>query len=257
MKKAILFWFYKEPEICLNRLRILKEHNPGLKIFWLFGGKKNEEKKYKNMLGKYVDDFYTLQSDDPHWKRANWDLALQERYKERWLTLDWDSVFIIQRDLLIFDSLEKMFKDYKKNQIFLSGTRVLDAQVEPKREWTSSKEEKPKYIEFKRYINHKYNYNGELLCCLPMFEILPRKFFEKYGKIDNPELWFIEYRKPTYARILCFDFYQKDLWIFWFQDKSVWPMNAKEIEIKKGYIQNELSKKDWRRMFHPYYKIRE
>jgi hypothetical protein len=90
-----------------------------------------------------------------------------------------------------------------------------------------------------------------------MFEILPKIFFEKYWEIEHPELGFIEYRKPTYAKILGFDFYKKDLWVWWFQDKSKRPMNAAPIEIKREYILDELDKKDWRKMFHPYYKKRD
>ena len=48
MELAILFWFYKEPEICLNRLKILKKYNPDLKIFGLFGGDIKEEKNYND-----------------------------------------------------------------------------------------------------------------------------------------------------------------------------------------------------------------
>ena len=35
MNLAILFWFYKEPEVCENRLQLLKKYNPDLKILGL------------------------------------------------------------------------------------------------------------------------------------------------------------------------------------------------------------------------------
>jgi len=38
MKLAVLFWFYKEPEICHNRLEILRQHNPTVPIYGLYGG---------------------------------------------------------------------------------------------------------------------------------------------------------------------------------------------------------------------------
>ena len=38
MKLAIVFWFYKEPDICRERLEFIKNKNPGLKIFGLYGG---------------------------------------------------------------------------------------------------------------------------------------------------------------------------------------------------------------------------
>lgn len=258
MKKAILFWFYKEPKICLNRLERLKKYDPNLKIFWLFGGDKSEEKIYKNTLWKYLDSFYTLKSNDSHWKWIYWDLALQEWYENIWINLERDSIFVVQWDILIFDSLNNIFKDYRKDQIFLSWTRTLDNQIESKWSRTSSKKEKPKYVKFKEYLNKKYEYNEDLLCCLPMFEILPRKFFKEYWKLKYLDLWFIEYRKPTYAKILWFDFYKKNLGVRWFQEnQESLPMNANAEERNKIFIKNELNKKDWRRMFHPYYKKRE
>jgi len=35
MKLAILFWFYKEPEICQNRLELLRQNNPTISIYGL------------------------------------------------------------------------------------------------------------------------------------------------------------------------------------------------------------------------------
>jgi hypothetical protein len=45
MNLAILFWFYKEPEICRNRLKLLKVKNPNTQIFGLYGG---PDKKQSN-----------------------------------------------------------------------------------------------------------------------------------------------------------------------------------------------------------------
>lgn len=256
MKRAIIFRFYKEVSVCKNRLKILKKYNPSLKIFWIYWWEKTQENLYKKNLSDYLDDFYTLESTDPHRKRINGDFALQERYKNRWKDLSRDSVYIVQRDILIFTSLEEYFSDYKENQIFLSWTTKLTKNIEKKRKRTSSKEEKPKYIKFKNHIKEVYKHQKDnILCCLPMFEILPRDFFNQYWTIAREAMWFIEYRKPTLAKILWFNFYQKNIWVHRFQNKKELPMNARSIEISEEYIKNELDNKEWRRIFHPYYKI--
>ena len=36
MKKAILFRFYKEIDVCINRLKLIKKYNPELEIFGLY-----------------------------------------------------------------------------------------------------------------------------------------------------------------------------------------------------------------------------
>lgn len=75
MKKAILFRFYKEIDVCINRLKLIKKYNPELEIFGLYWWDKTQENEYKDKLWKYLNDFYTLESEDWHWKRIYWDLA--------------------------------------------------------------------------------------------------------------------------------------------------------------------------------------
>src|SRR3989344_3933541 len=118
MKLAILFWFYKEQEICENRLKLLRKYNPEMKIFGLYGGQTSEAGKYQNRLGEYLDDFYKFTSGkDEEWKWLNGDLMILDWYEKRGRNLDWGSVAIIQWDTLVLDSLSKQFQGIKKNQI--------------------------------------------------------------------------------------------------------------------------------------------
>ena len=50
MKLAILFWCYKRPEICEDRLRHLRAESPGTKIYCLFGGEIEEAEEYRRRL---------------------------------------------------------------------------------------------------------------------------------------------------------------------------------------------------------------
>ena len=99
---AVVFWFYKEPEICINRLKLIKKYNPKIKIFGLFGGNQNEESLYNEKLGGYLDDFYTHPSANSDWKWIHGDLMLLDWYKDRGQKLKWDSVVIVQWDMLVF-----------------------------------------------------------------------------------------------------------------------------------------------------------
>ena len=58
MKLAILFWFYKEPEICKNRLELLKKYNSDLKIFGLYGGGKFQTEKEQKQIGGKLHEFF-------------------------------------------------------------------------------------------------------------------------------------------------------------------------------------------------------
>lgn len=257
MDKAIVFRFYKEPEICLNHLEIVKKHNPGVKVFGLYGWKQEESNTYKTILKDQLDDFYISPYTDSHRKRENWDLVLADWFTQRGNELQWDSVYIVQRDILIFESLSKIFPDYQRNQIYISWTKILDKNTEKKRSWTQETEKRSNYEKFKTLIQEDYGYNKKPLCSLFIFAILPRKFFEKYTALADNTVGFLEYKLPTYAKIFWLDFYRKDIWVRRFQPKGKCPQNARAEEIRTEYILTELKKKKWRRMFHPYFKIRK
>ena len=256
MKLAILFWFYKEQEICENRLKLLRKYNPELKIFGLYGGQPSEAGKYQNQLGEYLDDFYTFTaSKDEEWKWLNGDLMILDWYEKRGRNLDWDSVAIIQWDTLVLDSLRKQFPDIKNNQIFLSGVRLLDSEVERQWDWTRTDgDERKNYLAYIEYIKKEYNYSDGLLASLFIFQIFPRVYFDKYLSVSDRSIGMLEYKVPTYAKIFKTPFYDKDLGVRWFSDEAK-PLNAIPEEIKDDYIMEQLSKDKGWRIFHPYYKI--
>src|SRR3990167_977727 len=188
-----LFWFYKEPDICLNRLKLLKKFNPELKIYGLFGGEVNQAKIYQQKLGKYLDDFYVPPYTDPNWKWINGDLMILDWYQKRGKDLSWDSIVITQWDMLVFDSLVHQFPGLKKNQIFLSGLKELDGDTENRWDWTRPGElERENYLNFLEYVQKEYDFSGSPLCCLFILLIFPRLFFDKYASVKNPQIGMLE-----------------------------------------------------------------
>ncbi len=255
MKLAILFWFYKEPEICENRLQLLKKHNPNLKIFGLYGGKYQEEVFYREKLGKYLDDFFTTKSKDEKRKWIHGDLSILEWFNKRGMSLEWDSIVVIQWDMLVLDSLLKLFQGLGKDQIYFSGLRRLNEEIESRWSWTSPEyNHRKNYLNFKKYIKDQYNYGEQLMCCLYILEVLPKIFLEKFLTVQNREIGMLEYKDPTYAKIFGLKFFKKDFGVLWFQNVPK-PLNAHPKEIETKYIQEELAKQNGWRIFHPYYKM--
>lgn len=254
---AILFWFYKELEVCKNRLEILKKYNPDLKIFGLYGGAHENEELYKSELGTYLDDFYTSPSTDSEWKWFNGDIVLLDWYKKRGINLeDWDSVAVVQWDMLILDSLWNQFPNIKKDEIFISGMRELSKEKEVEWNWTRPEnKERKRYKSFLSHIQKMYGYTQRVWSCLFMQQILPRSFFETLLNIDHYDVGFLEYKVPTYIKIFDLPVYEKDVGVCWSGDTREYPMNARPEEIQKEYIEDELTKKDGWRMFHPYFQI--
>lgn len=88
MKIAILFWFYKEPQVCENRLKILRKYNPDTPIYGLYGGDSKDENIHRSILNKYLDDFYVFNKKrDTNWKWLHGDLMITDWYRERGVKL--------------------------------------------------------------------------------------------------------------------------------------------------------------------------
>lgn len=256
LKLAVLFWFYKDLDVCKNRLQLIKKYNPNLKIYGLFGGKKGDSENFKEELKEYLDDFYFSPFEDEHFKWINGDLVLLDWYEKRGKVMDWDSVVIVQWDMLVFDSFAKQFPNFRKNQIFLSGLRPLEKYIESRWDWTKDKKERKNYINFLKYLKSDFNYSGDLLCCLFILEIFPKIYFERYSKVKDKKIGMLEYKTPIYAKIFGIPFYEKDMGVWWFGKKQK-PLNAVPKEVSENYIVEELKRPNGWRIFHPYYKIWE
>lgn len=264
MQLAIIFWFYKEPEICLNRLALIKKYHPECQIFGLYGGEISDANIYKEKLGAYLDDFYisTLCDRSKDFKWIHGDLMILDWYQQRGRDLDdWDSVAVVQWDALILGNIMDQLPGIKKGEIFISGVKRLDKFTEDRWSWTKSDgHDHENYCAFKKYIAQEYGYTDQLLCSLFIFQIFPREFFEKWLTVKDREIGMLEYKIPTYAKIFNVPFYVRNLGVWWFEDKAhrgETAMNALEVEISKNYIDVELKKKDGYRIFHPYFKIWE
>ncbi len=256
MKLAILFWFYKESDVCENRLQLLKKYNPDLKIFGLYGGEISKVEEYESKLGKYLDDFYIFSGKtDNDWKWINGDLMILDWYDKRGRDLDWDSIVVVQWDMLIFDSLVKQFSEIKEGEIFLSGIRYIDDELENKWDWIKhGSKDRQNYLNFLNYIKEKFGYVDKPMASLFIFEIIPRVFFDKYLTIGNKEIGMLEYKVPIYSQLFKIPFYTKDIGVRW-HSREISPLNAIPEEIPDKYIKDQLLQDNGWRIFHPYFKI--
>lgn len=275
MKLAILFWFYKEPEICKNRLEILRQSNPTISIYGLYGGDLAAVEEYRLALDKYLDDFYAFpENKDSLWKWLQGDLLLTHWYRERGKDLIWDTILIVQWDMLVFGAVEQLFSMLQKDQILLSGNRPI-AEVENDWMWVTPKipERRQQYLKFLEHIRKTYDYQQEPLGCLFIVVCLPRIFLDKYSQVEQPELGFIEYRIPMYAQIFGISFCENHPFQAWWVDadpvfrvknpiKRAFnalnfrfnpnPLNPARRDISIMAIYRHLKVKKGSRIFHPY-----
>jgi hypothetical protein len=203
MKLAILFWFYKKLGICKNRLELIRKNNPNTAIYGVYGGNLATVNEYKLQLDPYLDDFYAFsEPKDPNWKWLHGDLILTDWYRERGKDLPFDTVVVVQWDMLIFGAVEQIFSMLEPDRILLSGLRSI-AEVEDNWHWVTPKvpDERRRYLEFMEHIVKTYDYQQDPLGCIFIVACLPRIFLDAYSQIEQPELGFLEYRIPIYAQI--------------------------------------------------------
>jgi hypothetical protein len=199
---AILFWFYKFPEICENRLKILRHYNPEIQIFGLYGGDPQQSDQFESRLKPFLNDFYIFREDrSPHWRWYHGDRMIAHWFAQHGHVLSWDTIFIAQWDMLVFADIKPQLSCLRRGELLLSGLRPIK-EVDPW--WWYIRPDSPERIEFENFmsfVKEEHAYRDEPICCEFIVACLPREFLSKYVGITNPELGFLEYKIPIYAQI--------------------------------------------------------
>lgn len=205
MKLAILFWIYKEPEICAERARLLRRFNPDTPIYVLYGGEVEDAPIFAEALKTWTDDFYTFPEPWPALKKwLQGDQLLSAWHRERGVQLDWDTFFIAQWDLLLLSPLAELCGSLGTDQVLLPGLRPI-REVRDWWWWTRpNSEEGEEYQRFVDALGERFP--EDPYCCNFLAGALPRRFMDDYARIENPDLGFLEYKMPVYAQVFGFDF---------------------------------------------------
>ena len=211
VKLAILFWFYSSIDLCKNRLEILRALNKDTPIFGLFGGAPNEATNFERSLGGLLDDFYVFADErDSGWKWRNGDLMIADWFRRRGRCLDWDTIVIVQWDMLILGPVQSVFSMLKPGEALFSGQRRV-AEVAKWWWWieTGGSEVQLDLQAFINRLKRDYNYHEDLWCCIFIVVCLPRQFLTLYADAGPPEEGFLEYKMPTMARMFGIPLCQK------------------------------------------------
>jgi hypothetical protein len=197
---GILFWFYRDVEVCRNRLRLLRRRNPSVAVYGLYGGPRADATHFSVALGSLLDDFWSFPDDrDPKWKWRNGDLMLSRWFGARGAGLAWDSVFLAQWDLVVVSPLSKMLPPMGVGDMLISGVRPV-REVVLWWQWVQGTA-RPEYDAFLAHVAARFGPVDDPLCCQFIGMVAPRSFMARYAEIDEPELGFLEYKLPTYARV--------------------------------------------------------
>ena len=257
MKLAVLFWHYKDPALCRNRLRLLRRHNPHIPVFGLFGGDPSDAAAFASAGGAMLDDSFVYPGPrHPPWKWRNGDLMIADWYRARGRELEWDTLLVVQWDMLVCAPLDSLFRELREGELLVSNIRPVD-ELDPAWHWIGERRE-----EFETFVSHlrSLGYQGSPLACQFVVAALPRQFLEAYGGIRQRELGFLEYRLPTYARIFGIRLSAMEGFdCFWRHDPATRDqpegervLMADPAEIPLRRIRAHLARTDGSRMFHPF-----
>lgn len=254
MKRVVLFRFHKKPLVCKNRINILKKFNPHMKIFGLFGGEDKYFEKIRKILRNDLEHIYLIKGKSAEWKWMHSDLAVRMWFSDYGRKLDFDILHIIEWDLLVFDSLKKVYSHIPDNALGLTGLTKLK-NVESKWNWTSKEPWRSRWLKMLEFVKEEYGYNLEPYASLGPGTALPRKFLEMYLKVTVPELCNDELRLPLFAQILGYKLYDTGFYNKWLDKEEQKYFNSLPVELKNSDIKSELARPGGRRVFHPYRKI--
>ncbi|MCX5714827.1 MAG: hypothetical protein NT033_08545 [Candidatus Omnitrophica bacterium] len=210
MNVAILFWCYDYIDICVERLKRIRKYASNIPIYVLFGGEADKAADFERAMKQSIDDFYVYSKAQTtvecyRWKHG--DLIITDWYKMRGRCFKWDTIIIMQWDLILFAPIVKLLKDFKKDQLLLTGFRPIK-EVRKRWYWTLSSPAIEEYEVFVSFLEKEYGAAQDLLAsCLFIFACLPRSFLEKFSYRLQSELGFLEYTIPSLANIWGFQVY--------------------------------------------------
>ena len=262
MQLGILFWFYRDVVVCQNRLRLLRRRNPGVPIFGLYGGPRGDEQRFRTELGPLLDDFWAFPGErDESYKWRNGDVMLSRWFTGRGDTLQWDSVFLAQWDLVVVSPLKKLLPPMAVGDMLISGVRPI-REVESWWQWMRG-DARVEYDEFLTHVTARFGPVDDPMCCQFIGLVAPRAFMAQYAGIDAPELGFLEYKIPIYAQAFGISLVPDTCFRPWWPEepgtshatRTESLVHAWRTPVRLPVMLYESKRPHGRRIFHPYHGI--
>lgn len=243
---AILFWFYKNPEIVVNRLKGIRWLNSDVRIFGLYGGNHEQISEYAPAI-ELLDDVWLHPEVSADWAWLNGDLMFARWHIERGNQLNWDNIFIYQWDLITTVPINNF--NITENQIILTGVRSFE---EIANFWVWVQRWSIYYPKFQAFCHHPLIKDRPLWASIFIFATLSRRFLNDYFDIAKDIPGFIEYRLPTVAQILGYGFAPAKVFPDW-GDRGDPFLNGQQREVTPAQVEYRLSANPQAAMFHPVY----
>jgi hypothetical protein len=254
LKRIALYRYHNNLDFCINRIEYFREFNPDTPVYGLYGGDENEYPVFDEGLAQLLTGNYCIKGQSTFWKWKNGDLAIRLWYKDFGCHLEFDSVIMLEWDLIFLDPVEKVYAGIKENQVGMTGLIPL-SKIEKVWFWTRNEIQKQNWQELLHFAADKYNYDQVPMAGLCPGLILPRRFLDDYSRIEVPALCHDELRIPLFAQVLGYELVDLGFYRKWFSRKERQYFNCNDFPISLKTIQREYARQGGRRVFHPFREL--
>lgn len=248
----ILLRFDRNPLICRSRVALLRELNPGVPVFGIFGGGAGFKRAAFRLGSRWFlgleGCYWSRQGSSWNWK--NGDLVLRAWYREVGYRLDFDVVHEIEWDLLLLDSLDRLYASVPPEAVGLTAVTPVSA-IEHDWSWLRDPVERRQWGELLAHASAEWGYENVPLACWGPGVCLPRSFLAQYAETDPPELCHDELRLPLFAQIFGYPIVDTGFRPRWHDPDEDQFFNLSSRPVERSTILAELEKADGRRAFHP------
>lgn len=254
MRRIILFRFHENQAVCRNHLELLKQHNPGTAVYGLYGGNEAVYPRVEQSFGEEFAHLYCLRDKTANWNWLNGDLAVREWHKAFGRELEFDMLHVVEWDLVLLDSLEKIYSGVPQGGVGITGLVPLKLI---KGSWMWTRLESwwvPQWEQLLAHSRENYGYAAEPYASLGPGLCLPKTFLDMYAACEVPELCHDEVRLPLFAQNFGFNLYDTNFYKGWFDAQEEIFFNSKNKEIGLELMQKELENPAGKRAFHPFRK---
>ncbi len=254
MTRVALLYFHREPLVVRNRLRLLRLFNPDVRIFGIYGGSDlvyaRLGRPLRRMLGTEIEDVYHLSGKSRLWKWANTDLAALNWFEAVGRDVEFDSVVLVQWDMLLFAPLDVLYDDVPADTVALTGL-VPVSELQGRWPFLGYERYSRELQQLTELARSEFGFTEALHACLGPGACLPRTFLERYPALHLPTLCHDEIRMPLVSRLLGLDLVETGFIGDWFDEEEARYFNAWR-GIDRSLIEQQLGTDGGRRAFHPY-----
>src|SRR5262245_55655383 len=131
MTRAALLLFHNEWEIVRSRVSNLRNFNPQLAVYGLYGGEDADFPDARAAIEDDLDGLWPIVGRSPRWKWQNTDLSVREWFTSIGQHVDFDVLHVIQWDLLLFASVDALYRHVPPSSLAITGIVTDVISIDP------------------------------------------------------------------------------------------------------------------------------